>query len=204
MLPGDPGYFQHDQEEEEEEGPSIQPGKHGNSVYLQNVNNQDDNSLTVDTIGTCLTEIETCSNGMTLAFWVKPSHTQPQSDPFPHLIASSSILIYTRLVQNGLLTRYLIQSASQEDRYDFNMPLQFEQWSLVAVTYSAQSGAEVYLNGCIVKIRKQLPKSKSRVANKLIVGCHKGYSRCVHGNFDDLRLWTSKKDKYFMWTLWSI
>ena len=172
-------------------------------MHLPNVNIDDDNSLTLSNIDTCLKEIETCSSGMTLAFWAKVSQNQPY--PTPRFISSRSFSIFTSIKATGFMTRFPVQEgASQRVKYSSNMELQFDQWHLVAITYSAQSGLEVYLNGCLVEITASAPNSVTVVTSNMIVGCNSQYSSCINGNFDDVRFWTSKKDKYFIWNLWSM
>ena len=184
-------------------GPSVQPGRFEKSVHLPNMNTDDDSSLTLTNIDNCLKEIETCSNGMTLALWAKVSQTQ--SYLTPHFLSSSSVSIFTHIGARGFVTRFPVQeSASQSVKYSSKMKLQFDQWHLVAITYSAQSGLEVYLNGCLVEITASAPNSVTVVTSNMIVGCNSQYSSCINGNFDDVRFWTSKKDKYFVWNLWSM
>ena len=184
-------------------GPSIEPGRHGSSIHLPNVNVSGNNSLTLATLGTCLAEIERCTNGMTLAFWVKGP--QSQVSTLPNFLSSSSVTIFNGLSPTGFLIRFVIQeSAARAVKYWGNVQLKFDEWHLLAVTYSTQFGAKFYLNGCPLKMEAPTLISNSRVASYLIIGCNKYYMRCVHGNFDDLRIWTSEKDKDFIWMLWSI
>ena len=131
----------------------MQPGRQGNSVYFPNVNSGDDSSLTLNTIGTCMAEIEICVNGVTVAFWVRVSQTQSSG-------IGSTVTIFLSLQSTGFVTRYDVkESKSRKVRYSSSMVLPFDQWQLVAFTYGAQSGPEVYLNGCLAEITTGPPKS---------------------------------------------
>ena len=165
------------------------------------MSNGDDNYLTLATIGTCLEHAERCTNGMTLAFWVKVS--QGQVARFPTLLSSSSVTCYSVPRTTGFWLRFYVQeTATQRLGYGGSKIYSYDQWHLMVVAYSAQSGTEFYLNGCPLDLGAPNPGSRARVAGNLIVGCNKAY--CMIGNWDDLRFWTSKKDKHFMWTLWSL
>ena len=184
-------------------GPAIQPGRHGNSVYLQNGNGGNTNSLTLATNETCLADVETCINGITLAFWVKLQQGQPTR--FPLLFRSSSLKVFALRAAAGFSTRFDIwANSTHKGRYRGRERYQYDQWYLIAVAHSAQSGPEIYMNGCPAKVNgPSSPNPYPRVTTKTILGCNEEYKSCVKGNLDDLRFWTSKKDKQFMWMLWS-
>ena len=183
-------------------GPSIQPGRHGNSVHFPNMQSSDENALTLATIGTCLEKIEKCSDGITLAFWAKAP--QNQSSQYFYFLASSSVTIFTNPQPTGFRLRFLMQeTAEQRTKYSSDEIMEFDQWHFVAVTYSVQLGPEFFLNGNLLQVTVSAPKSYPRDSLNLVVGCYWNYKFCMNGNVDDLKFWTKKKDKNFVQTLWS-
>ena len=158
--------------------------------------------MTLTTLGTCLEETERCANGMTLAFWMKVSQGQVARHPI--VLSSSSISSYIKPITTGFWLRFNIQEgATRRIKYWRSKNILYDQWHLVAITYSAHSGPEFYLNGCPLVFGAPQPESYTRIATNLVVGCNQTYRRCMSGYWDDLRFWTSKKDKHFIWTLWS-
>ena len=173
-------------------------------MHLPNVNSRDDSSLILATAGsTCLEEVETCTTGMTLAFWVKVS--QNQFTKYTNVMESTSVSLFINFSPTHFGVRFFLQrNSTHRIKYQSTKELKFDKWHLVVLSYDVQSGPEFYLNGCADNMTVLPPASHSRVASNLIVGCGKDNKNCINGNFDDLRLWTDKKDKYFAWMLWSI
>ena len=157
------------------------------------------NSLTLTGTATCLVDIKQCTNGMTLAFWVKV--LQGQVARFPNFLSSRIVKIYVIKRNTAFKPRFLVGESATK-MYQSSKKIPYDQWHLVAVAYSDTSDPEFYLNGCPLAVEPRL-ESNSHVGGNMIVGCNKKYRNCMRGNLDDLRFWTSRKDKHFMWMLWS-
>ena len=82
--------------------------------------------------------------------------------------------------------------------------LSYGDWHHFVITYEANSGFEVFVDGCIPPSRTRITNAENLViANDFEMGCEGG-NKCSQISFDDLRFWTAKKSPLFIWRLWKI
>ena len=140
-----------------------------------------------------------CPNGATLSFWFKaPS----QSHNWPYICVGTSMNIYSKQVANGLALRVAVNNGTHLLTYQSFPEVSLYKWHLIGITYSLNSGYEVYYDGCKTSEVPQVdPKTPS--PKDLQLGC-KSVSNCMKSNYDDLRFWTAHKSPKFMFWLWNM
>ena len=179
-------------------GPYIVSGKHGNAIFTPNTGTFDDNVIDIGEHQTdCLGKASNCPGGMTFSIWIK---LDQQPHQYPTLLDSNNLVIHGySVVDKFYITNDL---RNETHKFEYKSVLSYNEWHLIAYTYTATAGFQLYMDGCKYPPRRISVFSVAIAPKSVTLGCRVERAYCSAVNFDDIRVWNEKKDEAFMWLLW--
>ena len=168
-------------------------------------NDEEDSGIYVD-IGQhqndCLGNIMLCTKGLTLSLWFQG---QKQKAKYPVLFISSSIKVHFKQGKNDLDLYITLTNTTHQKAYTSGLPVvTFDEWHLIAITYSTNKDFEVYYDGH--KLDNALPTFITTATLSPVnvqFGCSSALD-CGKFHYDDFRFWNVRKSPRFMWYLWKM
>ena len=149
----------------------------------------------------CLGNSTLCPNGSTLSLWFK---LESKLAAWGHLVEST--LYYVPFKTDSLNYTFNLHLRNETHTQKFKQfpCFSYKVWHHLGITYDPTSGYEVYIDGSIPTGRTKGTQQETLVyKDQFELGCNAG-SQCMRVHVDDLRFWTVKKSKSFMWWLWKI